>query len=194
MMRGPSRYLTDRLTCANVIAALALVLAMSGGALAADRYLITSTKQIAPSVLRHLRGKRGPRGPAGTPGVPRAARAYALVTPICGTCLPPPGYTPLVTAQSRNVSLGSVRPGAPVGTWCFVLGEGIDPSTVTVIASVVGRAEHIGARFAFETAEWIQSAPDCVSNEVEVRTVGYNEGGGLTAVSSREIAFSFVAP
>jgi hypothetical protein len=62
---------------AEVTATLALVFAMSGGALAANHYLISSSKQIKPSVLRHLRGARGPRGatgpkgsigPAGVPG------------------------------------------------------------------------------------------------------------------------------
>ncbi|MHB8240434.1 MAG: hypothetical protein ACYDHN_00430 [Solirubrobacteraceae bacterium] len=41
-----------RLTYANVTATLALVFSMSGGALAASHYLIRSTKQISPKVLR----------------------------------------------------------------------------------------------------------------------------------------------
>jgi hypothetical protein len=43
-----------RFTYANVVATLALVLAMSGGALAASHYLITSTRQISPRVLKKL--------------------------------------------------------------------------------------------------------------------------------------------
>ena len=39
------------------MATLALIFAMSGGAYAASHYLITSTKQIKPSVLGHLKGK-----------------------------------------------------------------------------------------------------------------------------------------
>jgi len=61
-----------RITYANVTATLALVLAMSGGAYAARRYLIDSTKQINPKVLRKLRGARGPAGligPVGPQGV-----------------------------------------------------------------------------------------------------------------------------
>jgi hypothetical protein len=56
------------LTYANVAATLALLFAMSGGALAAKHYLINSSKQINPKVLKTLRGKTGPRGPAGAAG------------------------------------------------------------------------------------------------------------------------------
>lgn len=69
-----------RVTPGTVIATVALVLAMSGGAYAAGKYVITSTKQIKPSVLKSLQGKAGkagangaagatgPAGPAGTAG------------------------------------------------------------------------------------------------------------------------------
>lgn len=42
------------LNYANVVATLALVFAMSGGALAAQHYLLSSPKQISPKVLRSL--------------------------------------------------------------------------------------------------------------------------------------------
>ena len=57
-----------RLNYANVTATLALFFAMSGGALAAKHYLINSTKQINPKVLRALKGNVGPRGPQGISG------------------------------------------------------------------------------------------------------------------------------
>jgi hypothetical protein len=60
--------LRRRLTYSNVVATLALVFAMSGGALAASKYLITSTKQIKPGVLAQLKGKAGPAGAAGAAG------------------------------------------------------------------------------------------------------------------------------
>jgi hypothetical protein len=60
------------LSFANVAATLALVLAMSGGAYAAKHYLITSTKQIKPSVLASLRGRPGPSGAIGAQGAPGA--------------------------------------------------------------------------------------------------------------------------
>jgi hypothetical protein len=67
-----------RLTYANVAMTLALVFAMSGGAYAAKRYLITSTKQISPKVLKSLKGangKNGTAGPAGPAGAAGAAGA-----------------------------------------------------------------------------------------------------------------------
>ena len=66
---------------ANIVATLALVFAMTGGAYAASHYLITSTKQISPKALKQLKGKSGsagapgaagPAGPAGGPGSPGA--------------------------------------------------------------------------------------------------------------------------
>lgn len=62
-----------KLTYANVVATLALVFAMSGGAYAASKYIITSTKQINPKVLSALKGKNGKNGVNGTNGVNGAA-------------------------------------------------------------------------------------------------------------------------
>lgn len=60
--------LRKRMTYANIAMTLALVFAMTGGAYAAKKYLITSTKQISPSVLKQLAGKPGPAGKDGVPG------------------------------------------------------------------------------------------------------------------------------
>jgi hypothetical protein len=65
----------------GVIAVFALVFAMAGGAWAAKKYVITSTGQIKPSVLKKLQGKTGsagpvgPQGPKGDPGAAGAAGA-----------------------------------------------------------------------------------------------------------------------
>jgi hypothetical protein len=58
-----SRHLSPSL----VISILALVVALGGTAVAAG-YVITSTKQIAPSVLKKLKGNRGAKGHAGARG------------------------------------------------------------------------------------------------------------------------------
>ena len=55
---------------ANVMVTLVLVFAMSGGAYAASRYVITSTKQISPKVLKSLKGANGQKGVAGANGAP----------------------------------------------------------------------------------------------------------------------------
>lgn len=62
------RFIRKRLTYANVAMTLALVFAMSGGAYAAKHYLITSTKQISPKVLKQLKGAAGPAGSVGPAG------------------------------------------------------------------------------------------------------------------------------
>ena len=64
------------LSFANVVALMALIFSMSGGALAAHHFLrhpvhhytITSTSQISPKVLRKLKGETGEIGPAGPQG------------------------------------------------------------------------------------------------------------------------------
>jgi Collagen triple helix repeat (20 copies) len=66
-------WIRRRATYANVAMTIALVFAMSGGAYAAGKYLITSTKQINPKVLRALKGangKNGTNGVNGTDGAP----------------------------------------------------------------------------------------------------------------------------
>lgn len=60
--------LRKHFTFTNVALTLALVFAMTGGAYAASKYLITSTKQISPKVLKALAGKPGAKGPAGPAG------------------------------------------------------------------------------------------------------------------------------
>src|SRR5205085_396816 len=57
-----------RFSYANILATLALFFAMTGGALAAKHYLLNSTKQINPKVLKSLRGRSGPRGLEGVRG------------------------------------------------------------------------------------------------------------------------------
>jgi hypothetical protein len=80
-----------RLTYANVAATLALVFSISGGALAAQHYVITRVSQISPTVRAQLRGARGPQGPQGSsgdsagPGVPAtSAGGLASSEDLCG--------------------------------------------------------------------------------------------------------------
>ncbi len=101
-----------RFTYANVAATLALVFAMSGGAYAASKYVITSTKQISPKVLKTLKatnGKNGANGPAGTQGAPGAQGATGPQGPQG-----PPG----ASVKGENGMPGTPgAPGAPGSPW-----------------------------------------------------------------------------
>jgi hypothetical protein len=68
-----------RLSYAHVAVALAAFFSLSSGALAARHLLITSTKQIKPSVLAAIRGHAGRAGGAGVPGSPGAPGAKGPV-------------------------------------------------------------------------------------------------------------------
>jgi hypothetical protein len=66
---------------ALVISILALVVALSGTAIAAKRYLITNTKQISPAALKQLTKLAATQvkaGPAGAPGAAGAAGAAGV--------------------------------------------------------------------------------------------------------------------
>jgi hypothetical protein len=60
--------LNSRFGAPGVVAVLALVIAMAGGAYAAKHYVISSLSQIKPSVVAQLKGKAGPAGPTGPSG------------------------------------------------------------------------------------------------------------------------------
>jgi hypothetical protein len=73
---------------ATVIASVALFVALGGTAIAAKHYLINSTRQINPKVLKKLRGARGAtgapgvQGKQGPQGVPGAAGGEGKQGPI----------------------------------------------------------------------------------------------------------------
>jgi Collagen triple helix repeat (20 copies) len=71
----------SRVSPSTVIATVALVFAMAGGAYAAGRYVITSTKQISPKVLKSLQGKAGAAGAKGAAGANGAAGATGPAGP-----------------------------------------------------------------------------------------------------------------
>jgi hypothetical protein len=155
------------LNYANVTATLALVFSMSGGALAANHYLISSTKQIKPSVLKSLKGNAGgngapgatgPTGPAGpsgsagsqgkegAPGPAGSAVAYAHITGYSNKATPGSGL--LDAENSKNVSAVSEVKGEE-GLYCVTVT--VPVHTVTGIADLIfgGTDVTVGADFSY---------------------------------------------
>ncbi len=120
----------SRITYVNVVATLVLVFAMTGGALAAKKYLITSTKQISPSVLKSLQGKagaagangaQGPAGPAGAAG-PQGAAGAAGAKGDAGVAGKegPQGKQGATGASGTTGFTDTLPPGkTEMGVWAF---------------------------------------------------------------------------
>jgi len=76
-----------------LVSVVALVLALAGTAVAGG-YIITSTRQIKPSVRKALKGNRGPRGYSGSNGAQGATGAPGS-----------PGILSLTTVDSPKVTI-----------------------------------------------------------------------------------------
>jgi hypothetical protein len=102
-----------RLTYANVAATLALVLAIGGGsAYAAKQYLVSSTKQIAPNVLKKLHGASGTNGTNGANGATGATGATGTAGTNGATSVVEEFASAAILANSN----GSVTVNCPAGT------------------------------------------------------------------------------
>jgi hypothetical protein len=123
-------------TPATVIAGLALVFAMSGGAYAAKKYLITSTKQISPSVLKQLQGK------AGAGGVPGAAGAQGSAGPAGSGGAK--GETGPAGAKGETGTKGSAGVTGPTGSPWTVGGTLPSGATETGTWNVGSMSAHGG--------------------------------------------------
>jgi len=132
------------LTYANVAATLALVFAMTGGALAANHYLINSTKQINPKVLKKLRGARGRTGAPGAPGAHGAAGAPGTPggTGREGPRGPSDVYEVRLAESSAEAAASSYKSltlaGLPAGTYSItakatIWPQGLSPGSATCV-------------------------------------------------------------
>jgi hypothetical protein len=187
------KIMGGRLSYANVTATLALVLSMSGGALAANHYLINSTRQINPRVLKRLRGTTGPQGPpgpatlaaqpgpAGPPGAAGGtgpagtARAFGAVT-----------AAGLVSGPSRNVA--TVTQVAS-GKYCIASSEpGVSPSNTLIVVALDASGTNGGNALA-------RSHPvNCPAEQFEVDTIVYRETGTGILSEYHAEPFTFTIP
>jgi hypothetical protein len=104
----------------SVIVTVALLFTMSGGALAANHYLITSTKQISPKVLKKLKGNAGKRGAKGAQGAtgPQGPTGPAGAKGTDGSkgATGEAGFSALSTLPSGASESGEYGIGTPGGT------------------------------------------------------------------------------
>jgi Collagen triple helix repeat (20 copies) len=129
-----------RLTYANVALTLALVFAMSGGAFAAGHYLITSTKQISPKVLKALRGSVGANGAQGAVGPAGPAGPAGPQGPVGANGAPgAPGKEGAPGKDGKNGETGFTEAlpseKTEMGTWSLAV-----PPVNPTIGSSVARA------------------------------------------------------
>lgn len=173
-----------RLSYANVTATLALVFAMSGGALAANHYLINSTKQINPKVIKSLKGNAGKAGAPGATGGTGATGAIGATGPqgkeglrgeegakgADGTAVAYAHVSAtgvLDTSHSKNVSAASM-----IGTGIFCLKVTVPVSN----ASGMVDTGNSGGQFGFVSAILSGQDPSkfvealCLGNNVLVGT------------------------
>ena len=86
-----------RMTPSLVLSVTALTVALGGGTAFAAHYVITSTKQIKPSVRRALKGKTGPTGLTGPRGLQGLQGAQGPAGPA--------GIAGIVEVQSPHLTL-----------------------------------------------------------------------------------------
>lgn len=91
-----------RFSPATAISLVALFFSFGGASLAATHYLITSTTQIKPAVLKTLRGARGSQGTRGIPG----PQGPIGVTGAAGATVPPE-YTDALSGNTVSVDAGA---------------------------------------------------------------------------------------
>ena len=191
-----------RLSPATAISLVALFFSLGGVGLAASKYVITSTSQIKPGVLKSLHGSKGaegtagaqgpagPTGPAGAPGAAGAAgaagpagtaRAYAVVNSN-GFLLQGVGFPKSITGVGHVTNSG---------IYCLTLAAGIDPAAAVVSLnddSFVGSQVFV-----------VKSASDCAPGQVDVNTTILTIGssttnGSFLANQAQDAGFTIVVP
>jgi hypothetical protein len=136
MLQGMRR----RLSYANVAATLALVFAMTGGALAAQHYLVNSTKQINPKVLKKLEGRKGHAGATGPTGAAGAAGAIGPAGPAGPAGRE--GASPLVLSENASEVLCTL---VSPESFCFSTAAITPKASGECVVSVSGQVQGLSS-------------------------------------------------
>lgn len=186
-----------RLTYANVISTICLLLVVGGGsAFAASQFEKESIgtralkkEAVTPAKLSQKAkatltgptgpkgatgatgpaGAKGPAGPAGPAGAPGTARAYGETSNNAGA---------LIEARSLNATIRHPE----TGTYCITPGGGIDPNTATLLVS----ADFANSGTNKTIAQIRSSNLDCNPGELEVKI--WADG------AAKDAQFSFLIP
>jgi hypothetical protein len=133
---------------AMAVALLALFVALGGTAIAAKHYVITSTKQIKPNVLRYLKGATGARGPQGAVGPTGIAFFLQRRGPIADLCAA--GGGSCATATSTATCKG--------GSYAMGGGFWTRPSQLTPPYEYSGAVRIVSDRPSEDFTSWVVTA------------------------------------
>ena len=175
-----------RLSPSIVVSVIALAVALAGTAFAGG-YIITSTKQIKPSVKRALKGNRGPRGFAGVDGVNGApglqgapgatSLAHIVIAEGDGT----------LCAGTLDCSIGTVQATCPAGTKPFgggVITEALNGTWAGGISTsngyIVG-GDNYGSSSSADLSAFAYCSPDVQSIQFPNGAIGRSKAATLTA-------------
>jgi hypothetical protein len=150
---------------AMIVACLALFVASTGTSIAARHYLITSTKQIKPSVIKKLKGNRGPRGVAGAQGTTGATGAGGATHVVKRYAIGAPGadfsHAVAECNAGETVTGGGADydsftdPAIPVVRWNAPSPYGLDTTTPTGWEAVI---DNRGSGGTVTAIAWVMCA------------------------------------